>query len=441
MDSETVDLIATDPPFNAKRLFNAPLGSRQAKQEFDDRWRWDEVTDEWHDLIASDHPAIKEIIEACAVIEGGTVDRLTGKIDTGRTRNSIAAFIAWMAPRVVEMHRLLKPTGVLFLQCDTEANSYLRLLLDAVFGRGRFINEIVRRRVHSKGLAKRKLPENHDTLLVYGKSQKWKWNPSHEPYDLNNPDEKTLTQYKEKDSSGRRFQLTSLLNPSKDRPNLEYEFLGVTRVWRWEKERMQREYDAGRVIQNSPGNVPREKRYLDEQPGKPRDDIWIDTVNAESSESKWSTRKPLDLYRRIIQCASDYGNMVLDPFAGCATTCVATEIEQRQWVGIDIDPVAEDETKKRLASGEVTGVNAQEVVVRKSPTRRTDIPVVSDDRIRQSRNTVSIPADACQAASQTVSVLDRGGARCRHTGISQGAGLQADGAGCVLPSAPAGFLH
>ena len=398
MDSETVDLIATDPPFNAKRLFNAPLGSRQAKQEFDDRWRWDEVTDEWHDLIASDHPAIKEIIEACAVIEGGTVDRLTGKIDTGRTRNSIAAFIAWMAPRVVEMHRLLKPTGVLFLQCDTEANSYLRLLLDAVFGRGRFINEIVRRRVHSKGLAKRKLPENHDTLLVYAKSGEWKWNPPYEPYDLellqqeftkeqiaklSVADQKTLKQYKHFEK-GRRYRQSDLQNPNKDRPNLEYEFLGVTRVWRWTKERMEKAYREGRIIQTAPGNVPDYKRYLDEQPGRPRDDIWIDTVNAESSESKWSTRKPLDLYRRIIQCATDYGDMVLDPFAGCATTCVAAEIEQRQWVGIDIDPVAEDETKKRLASGEVTGVNAQEVAVRKSPPRRTDIPAVSDEKIRQS---------------------------------------------------------
>lgn len=120
MNSESVDCIATDPPFNKKRIFNAPLGSRQAEQRFDDRWRWDEVTDEWQDLIATDHPAIKEIIEAAVVIEGGSIDHRTGKIDTGRTRNSIAAFLAYMAPRVIEMHRVLKPTGVLFMQCDTK---------------------------------------------------------------------------------------------------------------------------------------------------------------------------------------------------------------------------------------------------------------------------------------------------------------------------------
>ena len=235
MDGESVDCIATDPPFNAKRVFNAPLGSKAADQRFDDRWRWDEVTDEWQDLIAADHPAIKEVIEAAAVIEGGTIDHRTGKIITG-TKNSIAAYLAYMAPRIVEMRRILKPKGVLFLQCDTEANVYLRLLLDAVFGRSLFINEITRRRAMSKGLASKRLPMNSDTILAYGKSREWKWNPSYDPYDLHNLDEKTLQQY-DKIDGGRLYQLTSITNPNRDRPNLTYEFLGVTRVWRWTRER------------------------------------------------------------------------------------------------------------------------------------------------------------------------------------------------------------
>ena len=184
MNSENVDCIATDPPFNAKRVFNAPLGSKAAKQRFDDRWRWDEVTDEWQDLIATDHPAIKEIIEAAAVIEGGSTDHHTGRIDTGRRKNSIAAYLAYMAPRKVEMHRILKPTGVLFLQCNWEANSYLRLLLDAVFGRDNLINEIAWKSHPSKGLATRRLPRNYGTIFAYGKTMKWKWNPSFEPYNL-----------------------------------------------------------------------------------------------------------------------------------------------------------------------------------------------------------------------------------------------------------------
>ena len=380
MNSESVDCVATDPPFNAKRVFNAPLGSRSAAQRFDDRWRWDEVTDEWQDLIASDHPAIKEIIEAAAVIEGGRVDHRTGKISTG-AKNSIAAYLAYMAPRVVEMQRILKPSGVLFLQCDTEANAYLRLLLDAVFGRALLINEVTTRRTTSKGLASRRLPRNSDTIFAYGKSRKWKWNAAHEPYDLANLDEKTLAQY-DKLEGGRRYQLDNLVNPNRDRPNLTYEFLGVTRVWRWTRERMQAAYDAGRVVQAGPGRVPRFKRFLDEQPGKARDDIWSDVGQAESNDVEWATRKPVALYRRLIECATDPGDTVLDPFAGCATTCVAAEQLQRQWVGIDIDPVAEQVTLDRLS--DETGLNMVDtpVTVRKS-LRRTDIPNIPDDKLRQ----------------------------------------------------------
>ncbi len=381
MNSESVDCIATDPPFNKKRIFNAPLGSRQAAQRFDDRWRWDEVTDEWQDLIATDHPAIKEIIEAAVVIEGGSIDHRTGKIDTGRTRNSIAAFLAYMAPRMIEMHRVLKPTGVLFMQCDTEANSYLRLLLDAVFGRRNLINEITRRRVDSKGLMTRRLANNSDVILAYGKSNKYKWNLPYQPYDMANLDEKTLQQY-DKTENGRRYTLGDLVNPNEDRPNLKYEFLGVTRVWRWTRERMEAALAEGRVVQAKTGNVPRYKRFLDEQPGKPHDDIWDDVVQLETSELDWDTRKPLSLYKRLIECGSDEGDVVLDPFAGCATACVAAEVLGRQWVGIDIDPVAEEATYVRLR--EATGLNMTEqpVTVRKSPPRRQDVDRVPDDKLR-----------------------------------------------------------
>ncbi len=380
MDSESVDCIATDPPFNAKRIFNAPLGSKSATQRFDDRWRWDEVTDEWQDLLASDYPAIKEIIEAAAVIEGGSIDHRTGKITTG-AKNSIAAYLAYMAPRIVEMHRVLKPSGVLFLQCDSEASAYLRLLLDAIFRRSLFINEITRRRTTSKGLAFRRLPRNSDTIFTYGKSKKYKWNPSYEPYDIGDLDEKTRQQY-DKIEGGRRYQLTDLTNPNRDRPNLTYEFLGVTRVWRWTRDRMEAAYAEGRVVQAAPGRVPRFKRYLDEQPGKPRDDIWNDVGQVESNDVEWATRKPVSLYRRLIECATDEGDIVCDPFAGCATTCIAAEQLQREWIGIDIDPVAERVTLERLQ--DETGLNILEtpVIVRKS-LRRSDIPHIPDTKLRQ----------------------------------------------------------
>lgn len=397
MNSDSVDCIATDPPFNAKRMFNAPLGSRSADQRFDDRWRWDEVTDEWHDLIASEHPAIKEIIEAAAVIEGGRVDQKTGRIDTGRTVNSIAAYLAYMAPRIIEMQRILKPTGVLFLQCDTAANAYLRLLLDGVFGRSRFINEITRRRAEAKNDPERRLGNNHDTIFAYGKSRKWKWNPSYEPYDLKRlqqkytkremkelplADQKTLEQY-DRIERGRRYTLDNLTSPQKNRPNLTYEFLGVERVWRWTKERMEKAHAEGRIVQLAPGRVPRYKRYLDEQPGRKRDDIWLDVVQAESSKVEWTTRKPVSLYRRLIECATDIGDIVLDPFAGCATTCISAEQLQRQWIGIDIDPVAEQVTRDRLADETRLNMVDRPVTIRKS-IRRTDVPSIPDAKLRQS---------------------------------------------------------
>lgn len=393
MNSESVDCIATDPPFNSKRIHNAPLGSPRAKNRFDDRWRWDEVTDEWQDLLATDHPAIKEIIEAAVVIEGGRVDHRTGRISTGRIQNSMAAFLAYMGPRVVEMHRVLKPTGVLFMQCDTAANAYLRLLLDAVFGRNKFINEITRRRAMAKGDPTRRLANNSDTVLAYGKTKGYKWNPQFKPYDMDvlnaaslddpNLDEdtrKTLEQYKHFDGT-RRYTLDNLLSPDPDRPNLTYEFLGVTRVWRWERERMEAAYAEGIVVQTKPGNVPRYKRYLDEQPGRKHDDIWDDVWQLEESELEWGTRKPLALYKRLVDCGSDEGDVVLDPFCGCATSCVAAEVEGRQWVGIDIDPAADEATKVRLQ--EATGLNMleQPVTVRQSLSR-TDVPSVSDAKLK-----------------------------------------------------------
>ena len=400
MNSESVDLIATDPPFNAKRMFNAPLQGRKAQQEFDDRWRWDEVTDEWQDLLATDHPAIKEIIEAAAVIEGGRIDHRTGKISTGRVKNSIAAYLAYMAPRIVEMRRLLKPTGVLVLQCNWEANSYLRLLLDAVFGRSKLINEIAWKCHPSKGLAKRRLPRNHGTIFAYGKTMKWKWAPPFEPYDLDLlqqeytteqlsklslADQKTINDYDQFEGE-RRYGLGDLTNPNKNRPNLTYEFLGFTKVWRWKEERMKAAHAAGIVVQSKPGNVPRRKKYLDEQEGRPYDDVWLDVMLPEESDSEWSTRKPLNLYQRLIECATNPGDIVLDPFCGCATTLVAAEYlpEQRQWVGIDVDEAAEEETNTRLqdAAG-LFGATAPICDKPRKRIKRNDIPSISDAKLRQ----------------------------------------------------------
>lgn len=377
MDSESVDLIATDPPFNSKRSFNAPLGSKAAKQRFDDRWRWDDVADEWHDLLAADHPAVKEVVEAAVVIEGGQVtDR---GIETG-IENSIAAFLAWMAPRVIEMRRILKPTGSLYLHCDPAANSYLRLLLDAVFGRGNFRNEIVWKRTSSHGDSKG-LGSVHDTILHYSASDLYIYNRQYQPHDPSY----VASHYRRIDGKGRRYRTDNVTAGGLSGGGYEYEWNGVKKVWRYPEHRMQELHDAGRLHYTRTGN-PEYIRYLDESKGSPLQSIWLDVppVNSQAKErTGWQTQKPLALYQRIIEASSNEGNLVLDPFCGCATTCVAAEQLNRRWVGIDIDPVAETVTKDRLRKE--TGIfdfGEHPVTVRKNPPRRTDIPTLSDAKLR-----------------------------------------------------------
>jgi len=235
------------------------------------------------------------------------------------------AYLAMMAPRLVELRRVLKETGCVFLHCDPAASHYLKLLMDAVFGADNFRNEIIWQRTLSKGLTTRALPDNHDVILSYQKTDKGMWHPDVmcQPYDLDDLDAKTLQKYSQKDSAGRRYQLTSLLNPNPDRPNLTYEFLGITRVWRWTKDRMQAAYDAGLIVQPRPGAVPRFKRYLDEQRGKPLGDVWTDIppLNSQAIERLgYPTQKPEALLERIIAGSSSEGDTVLDPFCGCGTT-------------------------------------------------------------------------------------------------------------------------
>jgi len=394
INSECIDLIATDPPFNKKRQFNAPLGSRAAGQKFEDRWRWDEVTDEWHDLIAEDHPAIKEIIEAAVVIEGGTVDRGTGKIDTGRTKNSIAAFLVWMAPRLIEMRRVLKKTGSIYLHCDPTASHYLKLLMDAIFGKHNFRNEIVwQRAVTRKGNLTKGLAKDADMIFRYSKTNKFVWNKESitMPYDLENLDEKTKKKYAKVDSEGRLYRLASIDAPTQNpKSNCSYDVMGVTRTWRWKKERMEKEIADGRVVRTKKPDgsysLPQQILYLDEQKGKTLNCVWTDipAINSQAKErTGWGTQKPLKLYQRIIEASSNEGEMVLDPFCGCATTCVAAELLGRRWIGIDIDPVAETITRDRLSqvSGIEQQIDGDFVKPQKTPPRRNDVPNLKREKV------------------------------------------------------------
>lgn len=190
-------------------------------------------------------------------------------------------------------------------------------------------------------------------ILAYAKSESSQWVETEffKPYDELRLDAKTAAKYSLRDADGRRYQLTSLINPNQDRPNLTYSFLGVTRVWRWTKERMQEAYEDGLVVQTAPGRVPRLKRYLDEQRGLPFGDVWTDIppINARAAERLgYPTQKPLALLERIIRMASNEGDVVLDPFCGCGTTIDAAQKLNRRWMGVDITYLAVDLIEKRL---------------------------------------------------------------------------------------------
>ena len=224
-------------------------------------------------------------------------------------------------------------------------------MLDQIFGENDFQSEIIWHRTLSKGLAFTGFPNNHDSIFFYGGGAKLTWNRPYTPYDHDNLDEKTSGKYCHRDSDGRIYRYSDLTNPNQNRPNLTYEFLGVKRVWRWTKERMQEAYDQGLVVQTKPGTVPQLKRYLDEQEGRPIDTVWTDIppLNSQAKERLgYPTQKPLALLDRIIRASSNENDIILDAFCGCGTALVAAQNLNRQWIGIDISPTSCRVMAKRL---------------------------------------------------------------------------------------------
>ena len=294
MPTGFVDLVYIDPPFNSNRDYEVFWGETKEKRGFEDR------------------------------------------------HESTKAYIDFMRPRCVELRRVLKPTGSFYYHCDWHASHYVRVMLDQVFGESHFRSEIIWRRNHSKHLASTSFPNNHDNIYYYAHPD-CKFNRPFVPYDAENLDEKTAKEYRYFEADGRRYCLAPLLNPNHDRPNLTYEFLGVTRVWRWTKERMQEAYEAGQVVQTSPGAVPKQKYYLDERDGRAIDDVWTDIQNLNNQTTErlgYPTQKPLSLLDRIIRASSDPGDLVLDAFCGCGTALVSAQNLGRRWIGIDVSPTA-----------------------------------------------------------------------------------------------------
>jgi len=337
---ECVDLIYLDPPFNSKKDYNilfkenGGIESEAQIKAFTDSWHWTQrAQDTYQDIIVNGSLKI-----------GKLMDMLNATLG----HNDVMAYLVMMTARLAELHRVLKPTGSLYLHCDPTASHYLKIVLDQIFGPVNFRNEIVWKRTSAKGHAFTRFASDHDVILRYSKSEKWIWNPQYKEHDENYI--KQFYRYVEPET-GRRYRLDNLANPNKDRPNLTYEFLGVTRVWRWTKNRMQQAYEQGLIVQNKPKQVPSLKRYLDEQEGTPVDDVWYDILPIQSQASEglgYETQKPLALLERIIQASSNKGDVVLDPFCGCGTAVVAAQKLKRKWIGIDITHLAINLMRVRL---------------------------------------------------------------------------------------------
>ena len=295
-----MDLIATDPPFKKGKDFHATPNSLASGAKFQDRWSWEnDVHKEWLDLIQDDWPAVWEVIDAAnAVYMRPTKKNLSRPRD--EVGSDMGAFLCFMAVRLVEMRRVLKATGSIYLHCDWSASHYLKAVMDAIFGRKNFVNEIVWH-YESGGRPKAFFPKKHDVILWYAKNEKEK-----------------------------KFNADVI-----GVPRTECSLCG-TELEKWNNLKRHIDYD-GRVYRTikTAGKV---YKYYDDEPTLPTD-VWLGINHLQQKDPErygYPTQKPLRLYERIILASSDQGDIVMDPFCGCATTAVAAERNGRQWVGIDI---------------------------------------------------------------------------------------------------------
>jgi DNA modification methylase len=343
VSDETVDLVYLDPPFKSDRnynvLFNERNGSQAASQiqAFDDTWTWNQESESTH----------AELVTA-----GGRVADCLQAFRTFLGECDMLAYLVMMAPRLVELRRVMKPTGSIYLHCDPAASHYLKMLMDAVFGPACFRNEIIWKRVFTVkgnfGQGSKFFGPNTDTLLFYAKGQDSRFNPVFSEYSADYLDKF----YRFTDPDGRRYRLISMIGPGgASKGNPSYEFMGVTRFWRYSRDKMHELSDRGMIVQTKPGAVPQRKQYLDEGKGVAVQSLWDDipALSATSAERLgYPTQKPEALLERIITASSNPGDVVLDPFCGCGTTIAVAQRLGRPWIGIDITHLAINLIKIRL---------------------------------------------------------------------------------------------
>lgn len=326
---ESVDLVYLDPPFNSNAnyniLFRSPAGVAEADAQveaFEDTWRWNDAAEDAFDqAMQSGCTQAFDLLNAMRAFLG---------------ENAMMAYLAMMAIRMIELHRVLKPTGSLYLHCDPTASHYLKLLADGVFGAERFRNEITWKRTsaHSDG---GRYGRNTDIILFYSKGVKPVWNPQFTPYDRDYE-----ARFHNRDPDGRLWMDDNLTAKGLSGGGYHYDYKGVHSYWRMPVETMERLDREGRLHFTRTGGI-RLKRYLDEARGLPVQALWSDipAINSQAQERLgYPTQKPIALLERIIAASSNEGDVVLDPFCGCGTAIHAAQKLGRRWAGIDHGRVA-----------------------------------------------------------------------------------------------------
>ena len=369
---ESVDLIYLDPPFNSNATYNVLFREKSGQESaaqitaFDDTWHWDIGSEAaYRDVVTNGPPKLADLLQAMRSFLG---------------QNDMMAYLTMMAQRMVELHRVLKPTGSLYLHCDPTAGHYIKLLLDATFGPGNFLNEIAWKRTSAHNDTEqgmRRAGRIHDIIFVYTKTDQYTWNPQWTPYTQAYVDQEYRhvtddgkRHYKETDVTARKpggdteyaWPVKRQLNSDERwQPDLtgEYEhpvpgweykdvFPYQGRYWAYARSNLVRFWEEGRLIHRRTG-MPRLMQFADEMPGIALQDIWTDIPPVLGDEDLgYDTQKPEDLLERIVLASSGEGDLVLDPFCGCGTAVAVAERLRRKWTGIDITHIAIALMKSRL---------------------------------------------------------------------------------------------
>jgi DNA modification methylase len=339
---ESVDLVYLDPPFNSNASYNVLFAERDGTQAasqikaFEDTWRWD----------AGAARAFEDVVEA-----GGKTSQVMQAFRTFLGDTDMLAYLAMMAPRLIELRRVLKPTGSIYLHCDPAASHYLKLLMDAVFGPEQFRNEIIWKRTSAHSSAKRYGPV-HDVILFYGRSDEMQWIGGHEAYDaayikqrFARGDERP---WKDADLTG-----SGVRHGETGEVWRGFDVTAKGRHWAYQPNELDKLDEAGMIYwPEKKRGWPRQKKYLDAAKGVPLQDVWADIfpINSQAQERLgYPTQKPEALLERIIAASSNEGDVVLDPFCGCGTTIASAQKLKRRWIGIDITHLAIGLIRHRLA--------------------------------------------------------------------------------------------